>query len=333
MMNKKENLIATLRGSIETLKDFSASFEGCDIYDDTGHVDLVFFETVLRLLTAFKKAEVDVSQSFIRLLCPDMDSADNVIRESESGKHLAVEEVLKQCVFKDNTLYLPKVQLAKKTYADVKLWIEEAGGNWTGGKVQGFRFDFDATRVAGILMQGKRCNLAQEFQFFETPTEVADWLVSLVGEIKPGCSVLEPSAGRGAIVKAIHRAQPEVVVDCYELMPENKQLLSRLEGVRIVGDDFTKEEYPGEYDYIIANPPFNKNQDVRHTKQMYAWLKPGGTVAVITSPHWRQASEKLCKDFRKWLDEVEAQIFEIGEGAFKKSGTNVNTIAIVITKK
>ena len=230
-------------------------------------------------------------------------------------------------------LYLPQVQLNKKSYATVKQWVEEAGGKWTGGKVQGFSFDFDATRVASVLMQGKRCNLKQDFQFFATPPEVADWLVSLAGEFSPDCKVLEPSAGTGAIIDAIHRVQPDVVVDCYELMPENKEKLSKLDHIRLLGDDFTQAEHPSEYDLIVANPPFSKNQDIRHVMQMYHDLKPGGTVAAITSRHWQQASEKVCKDFRAFLEEVSAQVYEIEEGAFKKSGTGVGTIAIVINKR
>lgn len=53
----------------------------------------------------------------------------------------------------------------------------------------------------------------------------------------------------------------------------------------------------------------------------------------FTSRHWQQASEKVCKDFRAFLEEVSAQVYEIEEGAFKKSGTGVGTIAIVINKK
>lgn len=132
---------------------------------------------------------------------------------------------------------------------------------------------------------------------------------------------------------AIHRVQPDVVVDCYELMPENKEKLSKLDHIRLLGDDFTQAEHPSEYDLIVANPPFSKNQDIRHVMQMYQDLKPGGTVAAITSRHWQQASEKVCKDFRAFLEEVSAQVYEIEEGAFKKSGTGVGTIAIVINKK
>lgn len=66
---------------------------------------------------------------------------------------------------------------------------------------------------------------------------------------------------------------------------------------------------------------------------IHAWLKPGGTVAAITSTHWTLGQEKACIDFKDWIKRVDAHTYEIGEGQFASSGTKVNTMAIVITKK
>ena len=339
MTNKKETLIETLRGSTAELKKSADAFSKLAVTDIAGFDAIYEFVQCLAEVT---DAQVAMQAALNDYLDRKMQSGYRkdyleAKKRKESGEDdgakLPPEGILKRCIFKDNVLYLPQVQLNKKSYATVKQWVEEAGGKWTGGKVQGFTFDFDATRVASILMQGKRCNLQQDFQFFATPPEVADWLVSLAGDFSSDCKVLEPSAGTGAIIDAIHRVQPDVVVDCYELMPENKEKLSKLDHIRLLGDDFTQAEHPSEYDLIVANPPFSKNQDIRHVMQMYHDLKPGGTVAAITSRHWQQASEKVCKDFRAFLEEVSAQVYEIEEGAFKKSGTGVGTIAIVINKR
>ena len=182
-----------------------------------------------------------------------------------------------------------------------------------------------------ILHEGKRCNLQQEFQYFATPPEVADWLVMLAGGVHKDEKILEPSAGTGAIIDAIHRSCPEVIVDCYELMPENKEILSKKDNIRIIGDDFTKCDV-AQYDKIIANPPFSKNQDIRHVRRMYECLNSGGVLAAITGPHWDFGSESECKDFREWLEDNGGKKFEIEEGAFKESGTGTKTIAIVINK-
>ena len=242
-----------------------------------------------------------------------------------------MEEILKHCTLEDGVLKLPQVQFNKKSYAEAKKWIEEAGGSWQGGKVQGFTFPFNPERVFSVLKEGKRCNLQRDYQFFETPSDVADWLVMLAGGIHEDDTVLEPSAGRGALVKAIHRACPSVMVECYELMPENREFLHTLSNVILLDEDFTKDSV-GSYTKIIANPPFSGNQDIEHVRLMYERLEEGGTLAAITSQHWRFASEKRCIDFRNWLKEVHGEVFEISAGEFKESGTTVSTMAVVIKK-
>ena len=207
------------------------------------------------------------------------------------GKKWNVEEILKHCTLENNILKLPQVQFNKKSYAEAKKWIEEAGGSWQGGKIQGFTFPFNPERVFSMLKEGKRCNLQQDYQFFETPADVADWLVMLAGGIYEDDTVLEPSAGRGALIKAIHRACPSVTVECYELMPENREFLHTLSNVILLDEDFTKDSV-GSYTKIIANPPFTGNQDIEHVRLMYDRLEEGGTLAAITSQHWKFASEK-----------------------------------------
>ncbi len=330
-MNKKETLIATLRGSVKALQAVEDAFEDVDIHDETGIVDCVFLTKTLDGVAGLMTAV----NSIMRKLDKKFGVSDDAIgtrNDKDTGKKMSPEEVLKICTLKDNVIYLPNIQLSKATYAEVKKRIEEAGGKWAGGKVQGFTLDINAERVFKLLQEKGRCNLAKEFQFFETPNEVADWLVSLVGDISPKMKILEPSAGRGAIIKAIRRTHPDMIVDCYELMPENREILAKLPNVRILGEDFTKAE-AGSFDKIIANPPFSGNQDIRHIGRMFDSLTHGGTLAAITSKHWTFANEKECRNFRDWVKNMNGRVFEIEEGAFKGSGTGIGTMALVITKQ
>ncbi len=329
-MNKKETLINTLRGSVEQLSRISEMTDGLTVMDETNHVDVEFLTEVLVCVNVFMDASNKVVSKLSLLLAPDV-SGDEKKKQADIGKKWNVEEILKHCTLEDNVLKLPQVQFNKKFYLEAKKWIEEAGGSWNGGKIQGFTFPFNAERIFSILKEGKRCNLQQEFQYFETPAAVADWLVMLAGGIHEDDTVLEPSAGQGALIKAIHRACPFVVVDCYELMPENKELLQKIDNIRLLGDDFITE-CSGTYSKIIANPPFSGNQDIDHVLRMYEHLQYGGTLAAITSLHWRLGTEKKCAEFRSWLDEVGGKTFQIEVGEFKESGTTISTIAIVIKK-
>lgn len=76
-----------------------------------------------------------------------------------------------------------------------------------------------------------------------------------------------------------------------ELMPENREFLHTLSNVILLDEDFTKDSV-GSYTKIIANPPFTGNQDIEHVRLMYDRLEEGGTLAAITSQHWKFASEK-----------------------------------------
>lgn len=330
MTNKKETLIKTLRGSVDQLNRLEDMMDGLTVMDETDHVDNDFLMEMLTCVNAFMDASNKVISKVSSLLAPDAPM-DKKGEQSDEGKKWSVEEILRHCTLENNILKLPQVQFNKKSYAEAKKWIEEAGGSWQGGKVQGFTFPFNAERVFSILKDGKRCNLQQEYQFFETPDSVADWLIMLAGGIHEDDTVLEPSAGRGALIKAIHRACPSVMVECYELMPENREFLHSLGNVILLGEDFAKDSV-GSYSKIIANPPFANNQDIDHVRLMYDRLEEGGTLAVITSPHWKFASEKKCDVFRRWIDEVHGQVFEIGAGEFKESGTSISTMEIVIKK-
>lgn len=330
MKSKNENLINTLRGSVRSLDEIPTLLNGGDIYDETGHVDCELMTAILEFMNDLVSAENKAMRALQKMLGVEEIETQKKAPESDGAKW-TVEEILKHCTLQDNVLRLPAVQFNKKSYADAKKWIEEAGGSWTGGKVQGFTFPFNADRVFSRLKEGKRCNLKQEYQFFETPEDVADWLVMLAGGVHESDTVLEPSAGQGALVKAIHRACPHVTVDCFELMPENMELLQKMPGVRIMGDDFTKSKSVA-YTKIVANPPFSNNQDIEHVMKMYDLLHEGGTMAAITSTHWQFSTEKKCEAFRDWLQKVGGARYEIERGAFQESGTSIKTLAVVITK-
>lgn len=302
------------------------------MYDEAGHVDTQFLTAVIGYLSELTELSIDVERSLCALLGIDrMKQGKSTMARKKDGDKMTAEAVLAQCIFSDNVLRLPDVQLHTDTYQEVKKRIAEAGGKWQGGSVQGFTFKYNAARVVAALREKGRCNLKKDFQFFATPDKLADRIVELA-EIRPGHKILEPSAGDGSIVRAIHRKHPEVFVDCYELMPENQELLSAIEGCRIVGEDFL-EESGRSYDRIVANPPFTANSDIVHVSRMYGRLYAGGRLVSVMSRHWAQSNERTCVDFRNFLDENGAEVYPVDEGVFHESGTDIATCIVVINKQ
>lgn len=253
-------------------------------------------------------------------------------KEEPMSKELTTEaiETLKNSKVEGLTVKLPEGQLDRNIYLEVKGRLELIGGKWKGGKVSGFVFQEDPTELLEQIANGENRNLKKEFQFFATPDDLADELVRLA-EITIKDRVLEPSAGQGAIVKAINRVIPDLIVECCEVMPLNQTILRKIETAAFACEDFLLLEDPLGYDKIIANPPFSKNQDIEHIYKMYSLLKSGGRLVSIASKHWQFASNKKETSFRQFIEE-NGEVIEIEAGRFKDSGTTIATCIIIINK-
>ena len=96
-----------------------------------------------------------------------------------------------------------------------------------------------------------------ESQLFVTPAPVCDRLVMLA-EISNRDHILEPSAGTGAILRAIRDTAPGAMCDAVEI---NSGLLRYLRenfnGVRVQCGDFMEWQPAQYYSRVIMNPPFS----------------------------------------------------------------------------
>ena len=210
-------------------------------------------------------------------------------------------------------------------YPAVKKAMIAAGGKYN---KNGFIFPDPVEEIHARLSGGEKIDIKKDFQFFETPKEVADMIHDLA-EISSFDIVLEPSAGRGALLEPLHKAK----VFCVELMRENVKYLQDNEYLVTEGDflEMIPEEL-GKFDRIIANPPFTKNQDIDHVLHMYKFLADGGILVSVMSPSWTFGSQKKQVRFREWLSEINAEVIELDAGAFKESGTMVRSCIVKITK-
>lgn len=259
----------------------------------------------------------------------------------------AALRVLKECTVEGNVVKLPPDQLERNLYQEVRKHLELIGGKWKGGKTYGFVFEDCETSYIQQLLNGQANgdgrNLKKEFQFFATPPELATRMAQLLSSsntIPPLAKVLEPSAGDGALIKAVRKYYPSVEsIDCFELMDINRIKLLKLPHTKLLGEDFlisvdvdSLSLIRGQYDYIIANPPFTNNQDIDHIRAMYRCLKTNGRLVTLASPSWTFGSQKKQVEFRQWLESIGAYQEEVPEGTFLDSGTNIRVILLVIDK-
>jgi SAM-dependent methyltransferase len=236
-------------------------------------------------------------------------------------------EVLMKSRLDGVVLKLPSYQLDRPLYSKVKKMLEGIGGKWN-RKAQGFIFMHNPRPLLDrIVKQGATINLKQDFQFFETPAKIAKLMVKYA-KIKPGELVLEPSAGRGAIIDHIPK---DAKIFACEIMKPNLQIL-KSKDVNILCNDFMSLEERPMFDKIVANPPFSKDQDIDHIMKMYRILRNGGRLVSLSSPSWTFKSFKKSKFFRDFLNRVDAKLIYLPEKTFKESGTNIATIMIIIDK-
>lgn len=244
---------------------------------------------------------------------------------------MKTEEILKQSKIENGILKLPQIQIERKDYLDFAKDINFLGGKWKGGKTQGFAFDRPINDIAELL----NCNEnKKDLQFFGTPSELAAELVELC-EIDNYHKILEPSAGRGAIITEIQKVS-SCSVHYFEKSEVGQKYLDEFANIVKLGNDFLeadpKPENHGQFERIVANPPFSKNQDVDHILKMYDMLDNGGKLVSVSSTHWERGQEKKCQNFRKFLEYTKADIFPVPAETFKESGTNIESRIILISK-
>jgi predicted RNA methylase len=247
-----------------------------------------------------------------------------------------VLQVLNQCRVEDNKVYLPKIQLDRKLYTDVNDVLVVMGGRWKSGKTAAHVFaDLEPEELTGVFdnirQTGEYIN-PKDLGFFPTPKELVAQLIEKSG-IQPGMTVLEPSAGNGAIAAQAAAVVGMGNVMCIEVFKPNVTKLQE-KGFQVIQHDFlaiqagTKQEHL--FDAVIMNPPFAKMQDIAHVQHACKFLKENGKLVAITSPSWLTTSNKKSEAFRALVADSLGVVEKVAAGSFKESGTMVATSIIVI---
>lgn len=166
--------------------------------------------------------------------------------------------------------------------------------------------------------------------FFPTPKTVAERLVDAAG-IRPGDTVLEPSAGKGDILDVIKARHPDAKARGLEYQNELAEI-ARVKGHDVTTGDFLSDT--AKADRIVMNPPFERGQDVEHVRRAFDQLNPGGRLVAVMSegPFFR--NDAKATEFREWLEanggsseKLEAGSFT-GKEAFRQTGTATRMVII-----
>lgn len=229
-------------------------------------------------------------------------------------------EILDRSTITENSVILPPGNLDRKTYVVVNRALEAAGGQWN-RKTKSHIFDgnprvkLGLIKDAGIVVDEKK-----KFQAFFTPADLAETIADLADV--DGHTVFEPSAGEGALVDACMEAGA-LGVECVELNPESVGEL-RKRGYPVREGDFIALKPDEKYSRIVMNPPFTKNQDIKHVAHALKFLAPNGILVAVMSPNTSRPK------FEALIEGLDYSIQDVPKDTFKESGTSIATIILTI---
>ena len=169
-------------------------------------------------------------------------------------------------------------------------------------------------------LRGQRVEAIAAPCLFPTPAAIARRVVELAG-IEPEMSVLEPSAGTGALLDAL----PEgCAVTAVEIVCSLADRLARnYPEVHVVNSDFMALRLKIEalpFDRIVMNPPFDHGSDIRHIEHARELLASGGRLVAICADGTRQREAF-----------ADAGLYEpLPEDTFAAQGTRVRTAIVVL---
>lgn len=226
-------------------------------------------------------------------------------------------------------------QLDRSLYTRANKVLEAAGGKWS-RKDGAHVFGGDAADAMDqIILTGRvEKTKEQNFGYFPTPPAIVKRLMELA-DVQDGHSVLEPSAGRGNIALSLLDAGADLMA--YELMEANADALTEAivahpkRGMSMVmQDDFLTVPPSPTFDRVVMNPPFAKQDDIKHVLHALKFLKSGGLLVSVMSAGITFRDNSLTTEFRSLIRTRGGDIEALPEGAFKQSGTMVNTVIVTI---
>lgn len=216
--------------------------------------------------------------------------------------------------------YLPVTQLDRKLYGSTNKVLTALGGKWNrSAKAHVFAEDCEPL-IESAIETGSYTKPA-DMGWFPTPASLAERVVRMAG-VQPGMLVLEPSAGEGAIVKAI--AGQDAIACWCELEPKRAEKIG--EGRQVHVGDFLSVAPDPIYPRVVMNPPFAKRADIHHVLHARKFLEPGGKLVSIMSGGIAFRQDALAVSFRAECSSIE----DLPDESFRESGTSVRTVVVTM---
>jgi len=180
--------------------------------------------------------------------------------------------------------------------------------------------------------------------FYPTPPDLAKRMIGkidLSGRNAYDLNVLEPSAGKGDLIKALNNNRYDGFsgngtfrdISAIEIDPDLRATL-RGKSIKVIDSDFLAYSGPDKFDLIIANPPFDNGD--KHLLKAIDIMYRGQIIFLLNAETIRNPHTNTRKALVRKLKELDADIEFISNGfmdAERKSEVEVALIYINVEKK
>lgn len=182
--------------------------------------------------------------------------------------------------------------------------------------------------------------LSRDLAFYPTPDKAAAIVVSRaeLGDTDEEGGILEPSAGDGALVRALIRAGvPRGRITAVEVAPERFDALARL-GTRARLANFLTLTPEPVFAAVVMNPPFCGTHWMAHVMHAFDFLRPGGKLTTVLPATAEFGDSRAHETFRAWAREhfngwSGARMFnDMPDESFAESGTRIATVTLTLRK-
>ena len=127
-----------------------------------------------------------------------------------------------------------------------------------------------------------QCSKHDLGQYFTTNNKLQEKVLEFI--LNDTSNILEPSIGRGDLIKAIKNKKSKVIFDMYEIDTKIK-LLDEIEKEKVIYGDFMNQEITKTYKTIVGNPPFVRtkkgNLYIDFTEKCFNLLEDNGELIFI----------------------------------------------------
>lgn len=185
-----------------------------------------------------------------------------------------------------------------------------------------FVFNFDPVSVFEYLFINGTLPDENSHQFYPTKGEVRKRATDLA-EIRPGHTLLEPSAGFGDLLALLPKGVDVTAIDVHPLAAA----VLHAKGYKDIRRDFLAFN-AGDlplFDRILMNPPYSSSRWKHHLQHAVQFLKPGGKMVAVLP--CSVASEELSECIGNGFDVSCSAPYPKGF-----EGTNINVTIVTVDR-